>query len=67
MNDRRLMATGIIATVVAALCCATPILASLLGALGLSAVLGYLDDVLVPAMVIFIGITLYAIAKQRRA
>ena len=43
MENRKLMASGIAAFVVAALCCSTPILAVLLGAVGLSAVLGYLQ------------------------
>jgi mercuric ion transport protein len=65
MNNRKLMATGIVGLVVTALCCATPILALLLAAVGLSAVLGYLNYVLIPAMVLFLAVILYA-AYQRR-
>jgi len=49
MSDKALLKTGIIGTVIAALCCFTPILVVLFGAVGLSAVVGYLDVVLLPA------------------
>lgn len=66
MDDRKLMTTGIIGTVVAALCCFTPVLVVLLGAVGLSAVLGWLDYVLVPALLVFIGITVYAVYRHQQ-
>ncbi|MCO6416088.1 mercury resistance system transport protein MerF [Siccirubricoccus sp. KC 17139] len=65
MENRKLMATGIVGFMVAALCCSTPVLAVLLGAVGLSAVLGYLDYVLIPAMVLFLGIIAYAAYRRR--
>jgi mercuric ion transport protein len=37
MDNRTLLRTGIVGTAVAALCCATPVLVILLGAVGLSA------------------------------
>ncbi|WPZ23277.1 mercury resistance system transport protein MerF [Sulfitobacter faviae] len=55
-----------IGTVIAALCCFTPILVILLGAVGLAAVLGWLDIVLLPALALFIGITLYALWRRQR-
>ncbi|MGR3498584.1 MAG: mercury resistance system transport protein MerF [Limimaricola soesokkakensis] len=64
-NDR-LLKYGLIGTVVAALCCFTPILVILLGAVGLSALLGWLDIVLLPALAVFIGITLYALWRRQR-
>jgi mercuric ion transport protein len=67
MNDRTLLTTGIVGAVVAALCCFTPVLAILLGAVGLSAVLRYLDFALFPAIIIFIGMAICAVARQRRA
>jgi mercuric ion transport protein len=66
LNDRKLMATGIIGTVITALCCFTPVLGILLGVVGLSVVLGYLDYVLIPAMLVFVGITIYAVLKHRK-
>ena len=64
MNDRTLIATGIIGTAVAAVCCFTPVPAALLSAVGLSAALGYLDYISIPALAIFGAITVYAVAKR---
>jgi len=50
MNDKKLVITGLIGTAIAALCCFTPVLVILLGAVGLSAWIGYLDAVLLPAL-----------------
>jgi hypothetical protein len=45
VNDRSLIATGGIAAVLAAICCATPILAILLGGIGLTAWIARADYV----------------------
>ena len=66
MNDRNLLRTGIIGTVTAAICCFTPVLVILLGAVGLSAWLGWLDYVLFPALAIFLGLTGYAVYRLKR-
>lgn len=66
MNDRNLLGTGIIGTAIAAVCCFTPALVVLLGALGLSAWLGWLDYVLLPALALFAGLTVYALIRMRR-
>ena len=65
MKDK-LLTTGVVGTVIAALCCFTPLLVVLLGAVGLSAMLGWLDYVLLPALAIFIGITIYAVVRRQR-
>jgi len=67
MLDKRLVATGVIGVVVAALCCFTPLLIALFGAIGLSAIVGKLDYVLLPAMAIFFAVLIYGIAKRHRA
>jgi mercuric ion transport protein len=64
--DRKLLATGIVGTVVAALCCFTPVLVVLLGAVGLSAMTGYFDYVAIPALLSFAAITIYAVFKRRK-
>ena len=64
MTNRNLLRLGIVGTVVAALCCATPLLAILLGAVGLSALVGWLDVVLLPAMALFLGITAWALIRR---
>ena len=66
MKDRSLLGTGIIGTAIAAVCCFTPALVVLLGALGLSAWLGWLDYVLLPALALFAGLTVYAVIRMRR-
>ena len=64
MTDR-LLKIGIIGSAVAAVCCFTPLLVVLLGAIGLSGVIGNLDYVLLPALVIFLAITGYALWKRK--
>ena len=66
MEDRKLLGVGIVGAVIAALCCFTPLLVGLLAAVGLSAAVGWLDYVLVPALVVFVGIVVYAVIRQRR-
>ena len=61
----RLLSVGIVGTAIAALCCFTPLLAVLLGAVGLAALTGYLDYVLFPALAFFIGLTVYAVYAKR--
>lgn len=65
-TDRKLIATGVVGTVIAALCCFTPILVVLLGAVGLSAWLGWLDYVLLPALAFFVALTVYAVWRRQR-
>ena len=65
MNNKNLLRTGIVGTIIAALCCFTPVLVVLLGVVGLSAAVGWLDYVLFPTLAIFIGITIYALIRQR--
>ena len=68
MSDRSLLGVGIGGTIIAALCCFTPILVVLFGLVGLSALVGYLDVVLIPALVFFIALTIYALwLRSRRA
>lgn len=66
MSDNKLLGLGITGTVIAALCCFTPFLVVLLGAVGLSAALGWIDYVLLPALGIFIAVTLYAVWRRSR-
>lgn len=67
MNDRVILQTGIIGSVLVAICCFTPALVLLLGVLGLSAWIGWLDHVLLPALFVFLGLTLYGLhLRQKR-
>ena len=67
MSNNKLLAAGVIGSVVAALCCFTPFLVVLLGAVGLSALVGVLEYVLLPALFLFIGITIYAVRRRSRS
>ena len=64
MNDRSLIATGGIAAVLAAICCATPILAIVLGAIGLTAWIARADYVVMP--VLLLGVALVGFGLYRR-
>jgi len=57
--------TGIIGTILLALCCFTPVLVVLLAAIGLSAITGYLDYVLLPSLAFFLLLTIYALIKRK--
>lgn len=65
MANDKLLQLGIIGTVIAALCCFTPVLVVLLGAIGLSALVGVLDYVLLPVLAMFVAITVYALWKRK--
>ena len=60
MNEQKLMRVGVAGTILAAICCFTPVLVIVFGALGLSAFVGKLDLILLPALGFFIGILVYA-------
>lgn len=61
MNDRTMLKTGVIGSVIAAICCFTPILVVLAAGVGLSAFVGWLDYALFPALFSFLGVTAYAL------
>ena len=63
--NKSLLKTGVVGTIIAVLCCFTPILVILFGALGLSALIGYLDYVLFPMLGLFLIIIVVAIVTNR--
>lgn len=65
MNDKTIFKTGVIGTGIAAVCCFTPFLVVVLGAVGLSAWLAWLDYVLLPALGVFIVIAAYGFYRLR--
>ena len=67
MNQNNLLKAGIVGTIIAALCCFTPVLVILFGTIGLAAVVGYLDYVLLPALVFFVLLTIYALWRRKQA
>ncbi|USG61121.1 mercury resistance system transport protein MerF [Sneathiella marina] len=66
MTNKKLFNIGLAGTVITALCCFTPVLVILLGAVGLSALVGLLDYILLPGLAVFVAITGYALWKRRR-
>jgi mercuric ion transport protein len=66
MTDKSLLKIGVVGTLVTAICCFTPLLLVLLGAIGLSSLIGLLDLVLLPALTIFLLLTGYGLWKRRR-
>lgn len=65
MKTGTLLKTGIACSCLSGLCCVTPVLVFLLGAVGLSAAVGYLDYVLMPAFAFSVALTLYALIVRR--
>ncbi|KKJ77076.1 hypothetical protein WH95_08320 [Kiloniella litopenaei] len=61
-----LLTVGIVGTIITALCCFTPLLVVLFSLLGLSAIVGYLDFVLLPVLAFFVIITGYALWKRQK-
>ena len=61
MNDKKLLRKGIIGSVIAALCCFTPVLVVMLGFVGLSAIIGGLDYFLFPMLFASLGVVGYAL------
>jgi hypothetical protein len=61
MNDRQLLRTGLIGSAVAAVCCFTPLLVLLVAGVGLSAITGWLDYGLFPALFASLGLTAFAL------
>ena len=66
-KNKALMGVGIGGTLLAAICCVTTLPVLLLGAIGLSAMIGYLDYVLIPALIVFASLTAYAFYRRRQA
>jgi len=65
MNDKGLMWTGGAGAVIAAICCATPVLALLLPLVGLGAWLAAADYVLVPLLLVCLGLLGIGLYRSR--
>ncbi|MBC8158995.1 MAG: mercury resistance system transport protein MerF [Alphaproteobacteria bacterium] len=65
-KNNRLLGTGVAGTILSALCCFTPLLVVVLGGLGLSAWLGWLDYVLLPALAGFMGLVVFAFWRRNK-
>jgi mercuric ion transport protein len=63
-NKSPLLTVGITGTAITAACCFTPLLVVLLGGLGLSAWLGWIDWFLVPLLATFVALTTWALVTK---
>ena len=64
-SNRTLIAAGSIGAIIAALCCATPLLAVLLGAAGPTAWLAEANYVVIPALLICLGLIALGLNRRR--
>lgn len=64
MTNKKLFNTGCTGTVIAALCCFSPVLVIGLGAIGLSAWLGWIDYVLFPVMFASLGLVAHSLSLR---
>lgn len=65
MRDRALITTGIVGAVIAAVCCATPLLAVVLGAVGLTAWLANADYVVLPVLILCVSLIAFGVYRRR--
>lgn len=66
-HDRALLTTGVTGAIVAALCCAAPLLALMFGTLGVSAWIAQAGYVALPALLIGLGLLAFGLVRRRRA
>ncbi|MFL6832866.1 MAG: mercury resistance system transport protein MerF [Xanthobacteraceae bacterium] len=66
-QNTKLIGAGAAGAVASLLCCVTPMLAVLLGALGLTAFVAKLDYVLVPVFVVSVALVIFALVRRRRS
>ncbi|WP_421379698.1 mercury resistance system transport protein MerF [Bacillus salacetis] len=67
MKYQKTFIAGLVGTFLILLCCATPILVILLGAIGVGTITGYLDYILFPVLAVFLGLTIYAYSKLEKS
>jgi mercuric ion transport protein len=65
MADRTLITTGVVGAAIAAVCCATPLLAVLFGAVGLTAWLAKADYVVISALILCLGLIGFGLYRTR--
>jgi mercuric ion transport protein len=66
-NGKALLRIGLVGSIVAALCCFSPVLVIGLTAIGLASVLGWIDYVVLPSLAMFLMLTGYALWKRKLA
>lgn len=64
MNEDKLLRRGLIGSVIAAICCFTPLLVVVVAGAGLSALVGWLDYALFPMLFASLGVVAHAMWLQ---
>ncbi len=65
MRDQTLITTGAIGAALAAICCMTPVLVVVFGAIGLTAWLAKADYFLIPILVVCLGLLALGLYRKR--
>ena len=65
-SNSKLVGTGVISALFSLLCCATPLLAFVLGALGLAAYISKADYILIPVFLASAAMIAFAVVRRRR-
>ena len=65
MKDHALVTAGAVGAVLAAICCAAPLLAVVLGAFGLTAWLAKAGYVVIPGLLVCLGLVAYRLNRRR--
>ncbi len=63
---KKLIQTGMIGSIITALCCFTPVLIWVLSAIGLTTIIVYLDIVLLPLLGVFIIMFVVGVIRRKR-
>jgi mercuric ion transport protein len=66
-QNTKLIGMGAAGAALSMLCCVTPVLAILLGALGLTAFVAKLDYVIIPVFVTSVALVIFALVRRRRS
>lgn len=66
MDGNKCFKTGLWGSIVAVICCFTPILVVGFGLIGLAALTPYLDYVLFPMLALFLGLAFYGWSTRRK-
>jgi len=66
-QNTKLIGTGLTGAIVSMICCLTPVLVLVLGALGLSAYVAKADFVLIPIFVASIALVIFALVRRKRS
>lgn len=63
----RLTKTGLTGSIIAAICCFTPLLVWLLAGVGLTALVPYLDPILLPLLGVFLALTIWGYTRSQKS